>query len=212
MKMQDKKTTILNVAEELFSTKGFEAASVREIAEAAKVNVAMISYYFGSKENLMLHLFKYRMDASKLKIENIIKDNSLKPFEKVEKLLGDYITKVINNQAFYKIMVSEQVLRQNPAIIKQISELKKGYADLTTELLKEGQAQKLFKKEVDVFMMMNTMTGTVTQIVINQEIYFDFHNYARLTATEKKEILYKNLYAHLRNIFKATLGYTENKL
>ncbi len=43
---------ILATAFELFAKKGFEATSVREIADAAKVNSAMIHYYYQSKENL----------------------------------------------------------------------------------------------------------------------------------------------------------------
>ena len=34
----------------LFGQKGFDGTSVREIAAGADVNLAMINYYFGSKE------------------------------------------------------------------------------------------------------------------------------------------------------------------
>ena len=50
--MLDKRDQILEAAEELFAQKGFEGTSVRDLAKKAKVNVAMISYYFGSKEKL----------------------------------------------------------------------------------------------------------------------------------------------------------------
>ncbi|MDU4960605.1 MAG: TetR family transcriptional regulator [Sporomusaceae bacterium] len=43
---------IIQAAIPLFATKGLRAVSVKELAEAAGVNVAMISYYFGGKENL----------------------------------------------------------------------------------------------------------------------------------------------------------------
>ncbi|PRG07214.1 TetR/AcrR family transcriptional regulator [Burkholderia ambifaria] len=43
---------ILAIALEQFSTRGFDAVSVRDIADAAGVNHAMIRYYFGSKDNL----------------------------------------------------------------------------------------------------------------------------------------------------------------
>ncbi len=52
---------ILGIALEQFSTRGFDAVSVRDIADQAGVNHAMIRYYFGSKENLwresVAHLF-----------------------------------------------------------------------------------------------------------------------------------------------------------
>lgn len=43
---------ILAVAARLFSEKGYEGVSVREITEACDSNISMISYYFGSKEGL----------------------------------------------------------------------------------------------------------------------------------------------------------------
>jgi TetR/AcrR family transcriptional regulator, regulator of cefoperazone and chloramphenicol sensitivity len=43
---------LLIAALEIIGEKGYENASVREIAEAAGQNIAAISYYFGSKEKL----------------------------------------------------------------------------------------------------------------------------------------------------------------
>lgn len=43
---------IINAAIPLFAMKGLAAVSVKELAEAAGVNVALISYYFGGKDNL----------------------------------------------------------------------------------------------------------------------------------------------------------------
>ncbi|MES1161400.1 MAG: TetR family transcriptional regulator, partial [Bacteroidota bacterium] len=51
--MSDKREHILIVAEELFGENGFDGTSVRDIAHKAGVNLAMISYYFGSKEKLL---------------------------------------------------------------------------------------------------------------------------------------------------------------
>lgn len=207
MKAIDKKTSILEAAIKLFSTKGFDASSVRDIAESAGVNLAMISYYFGSKEKLLESLFLEKMEASKIKIEAIVKDETLSPFEKVEKILAEYVAKVVANQSFYKIMLYEQVLKQNPVIIKLIKELKLNYATLTSELIKEGQDTGVFKKDLDVVLALNTMTGTVTQSVINQEYYFEFNNYKSLTVKERNDLLFDKLFNHLRIIFKTILGY-----
>jgi len=46
------KEKILFSAHKLFSEKGFDGTSIRDIAQAAEVNVASINYYFTSKEGL----------------------------------------------------------------------------------------------------------------------------------------------------------------
>jgi len=49
----DKQIQILQVAEALFEEKGINGTSIRDIAKEAKINIAMISYYFGSKKQLL---------------------------------------------------------------------------------------------------------------------------------------------------------------
>ncbi|MEE2755160.1 MAG: TetR family transcriptional regulator [Myxococcota bacterium] len=48
----DTKQRIIEAASELFAHKGRDGTSVREIAESAHVNSAMISHYFGGKDGL----------------------------------------------------------------------------------------------------------------------------------------------------------------
>ena len=59
-----KQIHILNVVEEFIAQNGFEDTSVREISKKANINVAMISYYFGSKEKMMTCLYEYRILAN----------------------------------------------------------------------------------------------------------------------------------------------------
>jgi len=49
----DTKTKILDAAEKLFAQKGFDAVSLRNIVETAKVNLAAVHYHFGSKQALL---------------------------------------------------------------------------------------------------------------------------------------------------------------
>lgn len=49
---------IINAAIKLFSEKGFDGTRVNEIAAAAKVNKALIYYYFKSKEEILDHVLE----------------------------------------------------------------------------------------------------------------------------------------------------------
>ena len=60
-KFTEKQIHILDIAEELIAKKGYEGTSVRDICSKANINVAMISYYFGSKEKMMSYLYQYRV-------------------------------------------------------------------------------------------------------------------------------------------------------
>ena len=49
---------ILLAAQKLFSEKGFDATSVRDITTEAGCNVAAVNYHFGGKENLYVVAFR----------------------------------------------------------------------------------------------------------------------------------------------------------
>ena len=76
-KVADKREHILIVAEKLFGDHGFDGTSVRDIAQHANVNLAMISYYFGSKEKMLEALLELRANYTILEALN--KDESLTP-------------------------------------------------------------------------------------------------------------------------------------
>jgi TetR/AcrR family transcriptional regulator len=50
--LHDNKDRLLDAAIELFAEYGYDKVSIRQIAEKAQANSAMISYYFGSKQQL----------------------------------------------------------------------------------------------------------------------------------------------------------------
>ncbi len=61
---------ILKVAEKLFSQKGFDGTSVERIANAAKVNKALIYYHFKNKNDLIMNLFTSILDELAVQLES----------------------------------------------------------------------------------------------------------------------------------------------
>ena len=200
-----KQLQLLDTAELLFSQKGFEGTSVRDIAEAAGINTAMISYYFGSKEKLMEAIFERRSMNIKEKVDLLMKDDRLDPFQKIFSLLDDYIDKIMLRKKFHRIMLCEQVINQNPIIVEMMAKMKNRHSTSINELIRLGQKKGLFKKNVDIPMMMNTLVGTVTHMLVNLEFYKSFHDLGSLSEEEFEWILRKKLSVHIKIIFKAIL-------
>ncbi|MFV8342703.1 TetR family transcriptional regulator [Flavobacterium sp. XS2P39] len=71
----DKQIQILKVAETLFAEKGFDGTSIRNISKVAKINIAMVSYYFGSKERLLESLIVYRTSDLKYQLDNLLQED-----------------------------------------------------------------------------------------------------------------------------------------
>lgn len=52
---------VIQSAEYLFATKGYDATSIREITKGAEANTAAVNYYFTDKQNLYTTVFLYRL-------------------------------------------------------------------------------------------------------------------------------------------------------
>lgn len=205
MKFNDKHIQIMEKAEALFAQKGYSTATVRDIADRAGVNVAMISYYFGSKEKLLEALFNYRMGNIKMRVESLLKNDSLTPIQKMEILIDEHIERVAHHEGFYKVMLLEQVVNKNPVIIKLLLELKLKNADLINQLIRDGQKKGDFKKNIDVVLLMSTLVGTVIQTLISFPFYRDFNGMKKMPDREFEESVLKKLSVHVKKIFRGVL-------
>ncbi len=54
---------ILDAAEALFAEQGLHVTTLRQITQSAGVNLAAVNYHFGSKQALLLAVFRRRLDA-----------------------------------------------------------------------------------------------------------------------------------------------------
>jgi AcrR family transcriptional regulator len=100
------KDRIRENAIKLFALKGYHGVGLREIAEAANVNVAMISYYYGGKIGLLKSLIQEHSDSMRAVMDSISHSElKIEPFVKqvVDKVL-DY---TMNNIELSKVVMRE---------------------------------------------------------------------------------------------------------
>lgn len=205
MEYNDKQVQIMETAEVLFAEKGFNGTSVRDIAEKANVNLAMISYYFGSKDKLLEALFGYRGEIYKLKLESMIENNEMTSLEKMNTLIDHYIEKVMQQQCFSRIMVREQVVNHTGITAQLITQMKKRNQELISKLIHQGQKRGEFKKSIDIPLMMATLVGTANHLIATQHYYREINNLQSMSDEEFQKHIKKKLSQHLKKLFKAIL-------
>jgi AcrR family transcriptional regulator len=70
---------LLDTAEYLFARWGYAAVSIRDVTSLARMRVANVSYYFGSKQNLYYEVLRRRAEPlSRLRLERIEAARALK--------------------------------------------------------------------------------------------------------------------------------------
>jgi AcrR family transcriptional regulator len=203
MEYNQKQISILEAAEKLFASQGFHGTSVRDIAHEADVNIAMISYYFGSKEKLIEAIFLKRIYAWKLMLEHFLKDNSLSFIDRFDRLVETYVQRVIGNPCFHLMMMRAQI-QTDIKVNELIHENKKEVYGVINGFIKEGQASGVFN-DVDGIMMVSTLIGTTNHIMSTKHHFQRLSNLEHLSEEQLQEYLIIHISTYLKKLFKAIL-------
>lgn len=170
--LNEKQIEIIHVAEKLFALDGFDGTSVRSIAAKAHVNVAMISYYFGSKERLLESIVLYRINGLRLQLENLVTED-LSPIVKMNKIVDYYIQQMMSNMRIYKIIQNEISNKKRDFKLNAFEEVKKDNLKLIKFVITEGQMQGLFKQDVHSELIIPMIIGTMLYFDLNKSFYKD---------------------------------------
>lgn len=205
MDIGDKKMQIVAAAETLFAEKGFKGTSVRDIAERAGVNLAMISYYFGSKDQLLEALFELRGEETKKHLQEIVDKPKLSALARINLLIDNTADKFVHQTSFNKIMVREQVIPSNAAISKLILNLKIQNYKVAMQLLKEGQKSGEIQKNIDPELLMSTIIGILNHFYTSQQYYRVIRNMEDLPDAEFQNRMKKRITHYLKFLIKKIL-------
>lgn len=108
MAKKDTKREILDAAKSVFAKKGYEAATIEDIAEAAIVKKALIFYYFPSKEVLFMEAWNEAIDELENHLFKELADESIY-IKKIKKLIRSYIDFVMSRKEVMKLIEMDKV-------------------------------------------------------------------------------------------------------
>ncbi len=126
-KMKKSKKTeqrIFEVAKQLFLEKGVDRTSVREIASKAGINLALMNYYFRSKENLFDKIISELVKSNSDNIIEIL-NSDLSLEEKIKHYCSEYIDMLIANPLLVSFLMS--IIHRSPEKITEIQVMKNLY-------------------------------------------------------------------------------------
>src|SRR5262245_28336772 len=100
-------------ARKVFTKKGFAAARTRDIAEEAGINLALLNYYFRSKEKLFDIVMMENLQQFLLGLKSGLHDEKSSLNEKVKLIAENYINMLKANPDLPLFVLTE--IRANPA-------------------------------------------------------------------------------------------------
>ena len=198
----DKKTSILEAAERLFSELGYEGTSTRQIAKESGANMAMINYYFGSKDGVFQNIISQRMEDFNAVLVTINEDK-ISSMEKLTRVVEGYSNRILSNVAFHKMMQRELSLDQRPLVFCQIKDSMTSNLQVIENIINDGIGNGSFR-QVDVRMFIATIMGTISSVAISPS-KITTGSKLDINIPEDREILTERLLIHLKDLIKTYL-------
>lgn len=157
---QDSKERILAAALEAFSELGFDGATTREIAQRAEVNLGLIQYYFGGKENL----WRASVERAFAEIGAAVADSTadgVDPRERARRTIRGFVEFVARRPAFVRIMQDEGK-RDGPRMRWLVDQHVRGLFAGTQEMLRATGALAPSTPEADAVSLHYVLVGALT--------------------------------------------------
>ncbi|MBF9254696.1 TetR/AcrR family transcriptional regulator [Pontibacter sp. 172403-2] len=200
MTKEDKRKHILDTAEKMFAAFGYEGASTRQLASEAGVNMAMLNYYFGSKESLLQAVLERRIAGMRNQLEEA-KEVNASAWEKLNRALEIYLNRVSANNSFHRIIYREISLNQRSTLSYFLSENVFRNVQTIMDIIREGIQDSSFRK-VDVEMTAASILGTIYYLLNSEQVAArlldtDFQDQAAVD-TEIKPRIKKFLHDYLQ--------------
>ena len=143
------RASIIAAAIDEFAGRGFKGASMDAIAARTNTTRALINYYFGSKEKLYLAVLE-QVYAEIREAESKLDLDHLAPLEAVRRIVEFTYNYYLTHEGFVRLVVAENQargrhLRKSPAM----RTLNRPIIDRLARVIERGQADGLFRKDVD---------------------------------------------------------------
>lgn len=157
---EDLKKEILSAAKELFTEKGYEATSIRAIAERIEYSPATIYLYYKDKNEIVHALHQ---EGFKLLVGHFqVLANVSQPFERLKAMGRAYIQFALQNPDVYKlIFIMEEPLQHVQNCFEEWNEGDRAF-DILLKTVDECQQEGYFtglNKEMLAFTIWSTMHG-----------------------------------------------------
>jgi AcrR family transcriptional regulator len=159
--VNERRQEIIQASARLFTEYGFEATSVRQIADEVNLIAASLYHHFPTKEDILHEIVKGPLTASTDVMEYIYKmpvDAELRLITSVIKRFNDYIYRWDVHGA---IQANSQYLRRNEAF-HYVTDLKSLGFKYHESLLREGMDSGHFHQNIDIYLMIGTISRMIT--------------------------------------------------
>ena len=166
---QDARERLLSAGTELFAAKGFAGVSIRELATAAGVNSALISYHYGGKEGLYEAVVTAQYERLIGKFEAIAVSTAT--VEEKVRMYADVIRRNhTQDQPLMARLIQEKLTSPTACLEKVVRKYTVRIAGIISDVLRQGIQSGAFRQDIDPIFAAMSLAGMLNFYFILREV------------------------------------------
>lgn len=194
---------IKEAARKIFLQKGFSGAKIRDIADEANINIALLNYYFRSKEKLFDAIFNEALSELLSGMLGILDDRSLSFEEKIIKVVHSD-TEILKKNPLLPNFVFNELNSKVDKIIQKFPNVLEFDKVHFVEQFNEGVAQGKYRN-IHHDHVYACMQGMVLQPFIEKSMFC--FQYPNKTEAELEELFIEFVDNHKQIVIDMLLNY-----
>lgn len=166
---QDARDKLLSAGTELFAVQGFAGVSIRELATAAGVNSALISYHFGGKAGLYEAVVTAQYERLVGKFEAIAASTAT--MEEKVRMYADVIRRNhTEDQPLMARLIQGELTSPTACMENVVRKYTVRIAGIISGVLRQGIQSGIFRQDIDPVFAAMTLAGMLNFYFILREV------------------------------------------
>lgn len=138
---EERKAEILDVAEALFQTKGYEATTTGDILAKAGIARGTLYYHFKSKDEIMNAVIERNIERQIQSLSPLLNDTSLNALEKLQRILSQNAAMNVENEEMLDYLHKpENSIMHQKSLVLAVRQA----APLLAQMIRQGIAEGVF--------------------------------------------------------------------
>lgn len=159
---------IVTAARKLFTERGYHAIKTRDIAKEAGINLALLNYYFRSKEKLFEIIMQENISQFMQVVSEIVNDEKTSVKRKIEMLVANYIDMLSFNPDMPLFIISHSRIND-----QRVGLRKKMLNSFFMKQVQEEMASGKIAKINPTHLMMNIVSLTIFPFIARHMLQND---------------------------------------
>lgn len=158
---ETRRRELIEAAGAVFKEKGYEAATLNDVAERIGADRASLYYYVGSKYDLFQQAVKGVLDANLKEAERIVKRDGTAR-EKLQRVIEQLISSYAENYPYTYIYIQEDMRRvatDDSAWSRQMMRATRRFESITSSLVRQAVEEGEFRDDVPVDLAVKALFG-----------------------------------------------------